>query len=198
MKRIAIGGLVLLALLLVIMPAAVLNPLAVMLPVLLGLVAVNLHLFWSGRFAGGRFSWRRFWASELGAVTVTYYARSGVPGGPVLINGSTTAPTAIQASQIPMMKVLINFAADTDVQALITHNWGLDKSSPTYFDPEIFLMGLVNSIGVNNSYQASFSLDFTNTNVLKVNKQSFVGTNGQYLFCLRNSGAMLGNAGVNA
>lgn len=196
MRRIAIGGLVLLALVLVIVPAAVVNPLAVLVPVLLGLAAVNLHLFWAGRFARRGFSWRRFWASELGAVTVTYFARSGVPGGTVLINGSTTAPTAIQASQIAVLKVIVNFGADSDVQALITHNWGLDKSGPTYFDPQIFLMGLVNSIGVNNSYQASFSMDFTNTNVLKINKQNFVGTNGQYLFCLRNQGGEIGNAGV--
>jgi len=128
------------------------------------------------------------------AVTVTYYGRSGVPGGAVLINGSTTNPTAIQASQLPALKVLVQFGVDTDVQALVTHNWGLDKSSPNYYDPQVFLMGLL-SIGTNNSYQASFSMDWANTNVLKINKQSFVGTNGNYLFCLRNTGAMIGSAG---
>jgi hypothetical protein len=129
------------------------------------------------------------------AVTVTYFARSGVPGGPVLINGSTTNPTAIQASQLPILKVLVTFAADTDVQALITHNWGLDKSSVTYFDPEVFLMGGQN-LGANSSLQPNFSMDWTNTNVLKVNKFSFVGTNGSYLFCLRNSSGMLASGGA--
>lgn len=131
-----------------------------------------------------RFSLKQFWFSELAAVNVLYYARSGIPGGGVLINGSATNPTAIQASNLPMMKALCVFAADTDVQALITHNWGLDASAVTYFDPEIFLMGGAN-LGANSSLAPNFSMDFSNTNVVKVNKFNFVGTNGSYLFCLR-------------
>ena len=118
------------------------------------------------------------------AVTVAYYARSGIPGGGVLINGSTTAPTAIQASNLPMMRALVTFAVDTDVQALVTHNWGLDASAVTYFDPEIFLQGGQN-LGANSSLAPNFSMDFSNTNVVKINKFNFVGTNGTYLFCLR-------------
>lgn len=151
----------------------------------LGALAFAAWFPYLGGIARKRFSWRDFWASELGAVTVTYYARSGIPGGNVLINGSTTVPTSIQASNLPLLRALVQFGADTDVQALITHNWGLDASAVTYFDPEVLLGGCVNSLGVNTSLQPNFSFDFTNTNVVKVNKASFVGTNCNYLFILR-------------
>jgi len=128
------------------------------------------------------------------AVTVTYYGRSGIPGGPTLINGSTTGPTSIQATQLPILKVLVTFSADTDVQALVTHNWGLDASAVNYWDPVVFLMGGQN-LGANSSLAPNFSMDWSNTNVLKINKFSFVGTNGSYFFCLQNSAAKLASAG---
>lgn len=95
------------------------------------------------------------------AVTVTYYAR----GGGVLINGSTTAPTATQASQLQKQSATIAFGATGDVQALFTHNWGLDASAPTYFEPEVSCIQTL-----DGTYFPSLTFDLSNTNVVKVNK----------------------------
>lgn len=156
----------------------------------LALVSVLLALLGSEwmRFAWGdrrpaswRFTWRAFWVSELGAVSVLYYIRGGMG---LLINGSATPPTAIQANQCHMQKAAISFA-DTDTQALFTHNWGLDVSSPTYFDPEILGIAIQGPAQPAQTYLPAFTFDFSNTNVLKVNKLSFLGTGGTYLIGIR-------------
>jgi hypothetical protein len=94
------------------------------------------------------------------AVTVTYYAR----GGNTLINGSTTAPTAAQASQVMKQSAVIVFGVAGDVaNALFTHNWGLDASAPTYGEPEIFMEPLSST-----SSWPMISFWRANTNVLQV------------------------------
>jgi hypothetical protein len=94
------------------------------------------------------------------AVTVTYYVR----GGNTLINGSTTAPTAAQASQVMKQAAVIVFGVAGDVaSALFTHNWGLDASAPTYGEPEVIMEPLTNS----TSWPA-ISFWRANTNVLQV------------------------------
>lgn len=143
------------------------------------------------------FSWREFWGSELGAVLTTYFMRSGIPGGPTLINGSATPPTAIQATQCPKMVVQIIWNIG-DTQATITHNWGLDKSSPTYFDPEIIAECLNGSGTASGTWLPMLTFDRTNTNVILVNKlagAAAVGNAGTFLITLRNNAAMLSNAG---
>lgn len=67
------------------------------------------------------------------AVTVTYYIRGGV----TRINGSTTAPTAAQASEVMKQKAIIIWGSVDDTTALFTHNWGLDASAPTYGEPDV-------------------------------------------------------------
>ena len=96
------------------------------------------------------------------AVTVTYYARGGVG---ILINGSTTSPTTTQGSQLQKVSATCAFAATADVQALITHNMGLDASAPTYQEPEILW-----ETTTTNTYTPSITFDRSNTNVVKVNK----------------------------
>lgn len=127
--------------------------------------------------AGERPSWRGFLVSELGAVTVSYFIR----GGSVTINGSTTAPTASQATQVNMQKAQV-VMGDTDTQFLFTHNWGLDASSPTYFDPEIMLWA---QVGNGNTWLTGFTFDQSNTNVLKGNKISSVNSGGTFIVALR-------------
>ena len=100
------------------------------------------------------------------AVTVTYYVR----GAGILINGSTTGPTAVQASQVYKQSATVAFGATADVQALFTHNWGLDLSAPTYLEPEIMYYQTL-----DGTYCPSLTFDVTNTNVVKINK---LGTNG--------------------
>lgn len=165
----------------------------------LALLALALWAPYLGGIARNRFEWRRFWASELGAVIPTlYFARSGIPGGPVLINGSSTAPTAIQASQIPVLKVQM-VMTDGVIQGTITHNWGLDKSSPTYFDPLIWYVVQNSTDGAPGAtWMPMLTFDLTNTNVVLVNKivgAAATPTGATYLITLINNAAMLASAG---
>jgi hypothetical protein len=116
------------------------------------------------------------------AVSVLYYIR----GGGVQINGSATPPTAIQASQVLLQRAVVSMA-DSDSQALFTHNMGLDVSSPTYFDPEILGIAVVGPAQAAQTYLPAFTFDFSNTNVLKINKLNFLGTGGSYLISVRKS-----------
>jgi hypothetical protein len=121
------------------------------------------------------------------AVGTNYFARSGVPGGLVLINGSATPPTAIQASQIPRLTcaVVMNLA---DTQATLTHNWGLDASAPTYFDPEVWYTVQNGSGTASGTWVPQLSFDLTNTNVVLVNKlagAAGVGNAGTFIITLR-------------
>ena len=67
------------------------------------------------------------------AVSVTYYIR----GGAVVVNGSTTPPTATQAQQVMKQSAVCVFGVVGDIQALFTHNWGLDLSAGRFNEPEI-------------------------------------------------------------
>lgn len=119
-------------------------------------------------------------APLIGAVSVNYFIR----GGPVLINGSATPPTAVQASQVQKQTAQI-IMLDADVQALFTHNWGLDASAPTYFEPEI--LGIVNQGPAQpaGTWLPNFSADWTNTNAVKLNKLNFLGSGGTFMVTLR-------------
>jgi hypothetical protein len=117
------------------------------------------------------------------AVSVLYYIR----GNGVLINGSSTPPTAIQAQGVYTQKAAVTFA-DTDTQALFTHNMGLDASAPTYFDPEILGVAVIGTAQPAQTWLPAFTFDFSSTNVLKINKLNALGTGGTYLFGLRRPG----------
>lgn len=146
-----------------------------------------------------------FWAASgrernitMAVIPTLYFARSGVPGGPVLLNGSSAAPTAIQASQIPVLKVQM-VMTDGVIQGTITHNWGLDKSSPTYFDPLIWYVAQNATDGVaGQTWLPMLTFDLTNTNVVLVNKLAGAAatpTGATYLITLINNAAMLASAG---
>jgi hypothetical protein len=98
------------------------------------------------------------------AVTVTYYIR----GGGVTINGSTTAPTAAQASLVQKQSAVVVFGVTADAQARFTHNWGLDISAPGFFEPEV----LINQIS-DNTGAPSLTIDWASgTNVMLINKSA--------------------------
>lgn len=101
-------------------------------------------------------------SEELGAVTVTYYIRGGV----ARINGSTTGPTAAQASEVYRQQAVIVFGVVGDTTALFTHNWGLDASGPGYFAPEI----LFEPISTGTTSWPLITFYRGNTNVLVVGK----------------------------
>jgi hypothetical protein len=139
---------------------AALMALLIMLPAL-----VNIKPF--GDWAPKRGPWRStLWdllTSELGAITTTYYTR----GGNTLINGSTTAITSAQASQVQKQVAVIVFGVTGDAQATFTHNWGLDGSAPGYREPEI-LYDLIST--ALTTYTPLITFDRTNTNAVLVNK----------------------------
>jgi len=95
------------------------------------------------------------------AVSVTYY----ITGGGVTINGSTTAPTAPQASQVQKQSAVIVFGVVADALALFTHNWGLSASAPGYFEPEV----MMEPISTTTSWPL-ITFWRANTNVLQVMK----------------------------
>lgn len=137
----------------------------------------------------------------MAVIPTLYFARSGVPGGPVLLNGSATPPTAIQASQIPLLKVQM-VMTDGVIQGTITHNWGLDKSSPTYFDPELWYVVQNTTDGAPGAtWMPLLTFDLTNTNVILVNKivgAAATPTGATFLITLRNNAAILASAGSNS
>ena len=178
------GAVLLVALVLILMPAAVVS---LTFPPLLAIALLAWLPYIGNLKRRYRFSLQNFWADQLGAVSTFYFARSGIPGGGVLINGSATPPTAQQASQCPMMKVQIiwNIA---DTQATITHNWGLDASAVTYFDPEIIAECQNGSGTASGTWLPMLTFDRTNTNVILVNKlagAAAVGNAGTFLITLR-------------
>jgi hypothetical protein len=117
---------------------------------------------WEFWHRGLRGAFWDFVGSELGAVTVSYFIRG--PG--VQINGSTTAPTATQAAQVYKQSAVVVFGVTSDAQALFTHNWGLDVSAPTFYEPELLMVAALSL----NTYQPAFTFDWTNSNVFIVNK----------------------------
>lgn len=104
--------------------------------------------------------WRDFFVSELG-VTITYTSE-------FIGNGSATAPTAIQASQLQTQTATVLFA-DGDAQAVVTTNWGLPASFPSYLYPELIfypVLGGVDASGIGTP----FTFGLTNTNSITINK----------------------------
>lgn len=114
--------------------------------------------------AGPRWIWDLV-SCELGAVTVTYYTR----GANTTINGSTTVPTAAQASGVQKQSAIVVFGVTGDVQALFTHNFGLDASAPAYIEPEVLYEFLSTAL---TTFSPLITFDRTNTNVLAINKPS--------------------------
>lgn len=112
-------------------------------------------------------------------MTINFYIR----GGTLQILGSSTPPTAGQASQVQTQKALINFL-DADTQALFTHNWGLDASAPTYRDPEVHAHCETQG-PLTATFLPLLTFDVTNTNVVKVNKPALGGTAGTFIVTIR-------------
>ena len=135
--------------------------LVALLALLPALDKINFKPF--GDPVGKAFSLWDLMRSEAGAVSVTYYVRNG---GGVTINGSTTAPTAQQASQVMKQSAVVVFGVTADAQALFTHNWGLDASAPGYGEPEVMYLEPQST----TTYHPLLTFDRTNTNVFKINK----------------------------
>jgi hypothetical protein len=124
----------------------------------------NLKPFGDWRPKPWRSLLRGLWACEQGAVTVTYYIR----GGNTVINGSTTGPTTAQAAQLVKQSAVVVFGVLADIQALFTHNWGLDLSAGPFYEPELAWEPISTDPG--NSGYAMVTFLRVNSNVVSANK----------------------------
>jgi hypothetical protein len=105
-----------------------------------------------------RLSFRDFFASELGVAVVTYL--SDFAG-----YGTTTPPTAAQASQLPCQVAEV-FLADTDTEAIVVHNWGyaLGPSFASFRWPIVIMnKALGAGAGGSASFGANFTFGLTNS-----------------------------------
>lgn len=118
------------------------------------------------------------------AVTVLYSVSEGPQAG-LPIFSSATPPTAIQAAVVQEIVAEVNWAL-ADTQALITHNFGFSASAAgNFFRPQTIGPVWINGPLGGGTNAPFVSFDFTNTNVLKVNKLGVAGTEGTFVLYLR-------------
>lgn len=98
------------------------------------------------------------------AVSVTYFVR----GAGVVKTGSTTPLTATQAQQVMKQSAVCVFGTVDDVQALFTHNWGLDISAGQFYEPEILFEPI--SFATTNWPLVTFWR--LNSNVVSINRRA--------------------------
>lgn len=116
-------------------------------------------------------------SEELGVVVVTYCH-------PIIGTPTTTAPTAAQARQMTELAAQV-FFADTDTQAVITHNAGLPISFPTWLWPQVFFNKSLGGAS-DSSFATNFTFGLTNTNSVTMNKIGIgTGQGGTYNVYLR-------------
>ena len=123
------------------------------------------------------------------AVSVFYNVPAAPVGGLPIIN-SSTPPTAAQAALIQEIVVEVNMAL-ADTQALVTHNFQFNASDAgNFFRPQVIGPNWINGPVGGGSNVPFVSFDWTNTNVLKVNKLGVAGTEGTFILYLRRPHSM--------
>ena len=122
----------------------------------------------------GTFLWDLI-SSELG-VTITYLSK-------FTNTGTTTAPTAAQAAQLPAQVAQISWT-DAETQAIVVHNWGilLGPSFASFGWPLcVGPIDVTSTAARSNSFATGFTFGLGNSNQVYVNK--LVGApGGTYLF----------------
>jgi hypothetical protein len=120
------------------------------------------------------------------AVSVLYSTGSEFnPYNGLPVYSTATPLTASQAASVQEIVVEVNWAI-ADTQALITHNWGFSASAAgNFFRPQVHGPTYVNGPLGGGTSMPFVSFDFTNTNVLKVNKLGVAGTEGTFVLYLR-------------
>lgn len=126
----------------------------------------------------------------LGAtVALTYETPSLGPtsGAPTITLGSTVPPTAVQASYINFLSVLVS-AADADTSIVIVHNWGLSAADLTagcpYIDVKVDVAGTATPT-LSNFYTGSAA------NTLTITKANAAGSGGTYIVKLLKPNTMI-------
>lgn len=129
-------------------------------------------------------SWRALF-HELDGVTITY---TSVFTG----NGSSTAPTAIQASALLVQTAEV-FFADADATATIVHNWGSVTSFPPPASWASFLLPYISfyALGATttpSSFATNFTFGISNTNSITMNKIGVgTGSGGTWAVVMRRA-----------
>ena len=106
------------------------------------------------------------------AVSILFSSRNN--NGVIVLN-SASPLTAAQAAFTQKQGAQVAMGAG-DAQALFTHNWGLDNSAPSYFEPIISWWPVL--MGATSSNSIGLTFDISNTNVVKINKN--VGIDGTW------------------
>jgi len=112
-----------------------------------------------------------------GTVTFTYesFQHSGSFGGG-FTGGSSTAPTAAQASQVNAMSALVGFT-DTDTTWTFTHNWGLSAAQAAALLPQVIINPVSGAQAVGTAVAPIIQVNVTsNTNVVTFTKQQATGS----------------------
>ncbi len=114
---------------------------------------------------------------ESGVVTITYLSK-------FTQTGTTTAPTAAQASQLTAQVAQV-FMADTDTEAIVVHNWGgaLGPSFASFGWPFTNLVKILGAgtVAAGGSLATNFTFGLTNSNQVYIEKA--VGApGGTFLF----------------
>jgi hypothetical protein len=86
---------------------------------------------------------------------------------------STVPPTAFQASQVSRIAAIVNFSADTDTTALVTHNYGLTTNQSNNIQPDVGMY-----IGTSGTANGLFSAQLTNSVALTISKGATVAGSG--------------------
>ena len=112
--------------------------------------------------------------------TVTYFS-------PFTNTGTTTAPTAAQASVLPTQTAQI-FWADSDVAvATVTHNWGnqLGVSFASYLWPEVWMVKVLGGAS-DSSFATNFTFGLASSFAVSINKiGNGTGSGGTYNVYMR-------------
>ena len=130
--------------------------------------------------AGWQAILQEFARASDGVVTITYTSKfAGF--------GTSTPPTAIQASQLQVQTAQVAFA-DADAQAVVVHNWGSlpgAASFASFLSPAI---GFYCALATNSpsSFATNFTFGISNTNSVTINKIGVgTGSGGTFNLIMR-------------
>jgi hypothetical protein len=113
-----------------------------------------------------------------GTVTVTYSsfaADNPTPQFGTPYTGGTTAPSALQSSQVTRINALVGFT-DADLTITLTHNWNLSAAAQAANQPDIVIRG--SAVGNSNTFGQAEITWTVGTNSVTGTKASIAGSGG--------------------
>jgi hypothetical protein len=92
----------------------------------------------------------------------------------------TTPPTLAQALNCNMVVATVNWS-DSEITALLTHNWGLSAAQAANLWPTTIIDYLA---GSTTTLPQAITVTYTNTNVVTLTKSTVVGGQGTLVVTL--------------